>query len=61
MGIKLVDDQVTKLRTKKVKVGKKFETKVCPVRRRKWRWWRSIRTPAQCWRWWADATTAGAS
>ncbi|HUD65580.1 MAG TPA: PBP1A family penicillin-binding protein [Candidatus Sulfotelmatobacter sp.] len=28
MGIKLVDDQVKKLRTKKVKVGKKFETKV---------------------------------
>jgi penicillin-binding protein 1B len=30
MGIKLVDDQVKKLRTKKVKVGKKFETKVDP-------------------------------
>ena len=30
-GIKLVDDQITKLRTKKVKVGKnKFETKVKP-------------------------------
>jgi len=29
-GIKLVDNQVTKLRTKKVKVGKKFETKVSP-------------------------------
>src|ERR1700694_742559 len=29
-GIKLVDDQVTKLRTKKVKVGKKFETHVAP-------------------------------
>src|SRR5258707_1356449 len=28
MGIKLVDAQVTKLRTKKVKVGKKTETKV---------------------------------
>jgi penicillin-binding protein 1B len=28
MGIKLVDDQVKKLRTKKVKVGKKFETHV---------------------------------
>src|SRR6202008_3764425 len=28
MGIKLVDEQVKKLRTKKVKVGKKFETKV---------------------------------
>ena len=27
-GIKLVDDQVTKLRTKRVKVGKKYETKV---------------------------------
>src|SRR5437763_6459062 len=27
-GIKLVDDQVKKLRTKKIKVGKKFETKV---------------------------------
>jgi penicillin-binding protein 1B len=27
-GIKLVDDQVKKLRTKKVKVGKKFETQV---------------------------------
>jgi len=27
-GIKLVDEQVKKLRTKKVKVGKKFETKV---------------------------------
>ena len=26
-GIKLVDDQVKKLRTKKVKVGKKYETK----------------------------------
>ena len=30
MGIKLVDEQVKKLRTKKVKVGKKFETKVTP-------------------------------
>ena len=30
MGIKLVDDQVKKLRTKKVKVGKKFETTVTP-------------------------------
>ena len=30
MGIKLVDDQVKKLRTKKVKVGKKFETTVAP-------------------------------
>ncbi len=29
-GIKLVDEQVKKLRTKKVKVGKKFETKVLP-------------------------------
>ena len=28
MGMKLVDEQVKKLRTKKVKVGKKFETKV---------------------------------
>ncbi len=30
MGIKLVDEQVKKLRTKKVKVGKKYETKVEP-------------------------------
>ena len=30
MGIKLVDDQVTKLRTKRVKVGKKMETQVAP-------------------------------
>ncbi len=30
MGIKLVDDQVTKMRTKKVKVGKKVETTVAP-------------------------------
>ncbi len=30
MGIKLVDEQVKKLRTKKVKVGKKFEIKVEP-------------------------------
>ena len=30
MGIKLVDDQVKKLRTKRIKVGKKFETKVEP-------------------------------
>ncbi|MGC2477302.1 MAG: PBP1A family penicillin-binding protein, partial [Candidatus Sulfotelmatobacter sp.] len=30
MGIKLVDEQVKKLRTKKVKVGKKFETTVQP-------------------------------
>ncbi len=29
-GIKLVDQQVTKLRTKRVKVGKKFETSVAP-------------------------------
>jgi penicillin-binding protein 1B len=29
-GIKLVDEQVTKMRTKKIKVGKKFETKVEP-------------------------------
>ncbi|HYL72862.1 MAG TPA: PBP1A family penicillin-binding protein [Bryobacteraceae bacterium] len=30
MGIKLVDEQVKKLRTKRVKVGKKFETQVEP-------------------------------
>src|SRR5271155_1723906 len=30
MGIKLVDEQVTKLRTKKTKVGKKVETHVVP-------------------------------
>ena len=30
MGIKLVDEQVKKLRTKRVKVGKKFETQVDP-------------------------------
>jgi penicillin-binding protein 1B len=30
VGIKLVDEQVTKLRTKKVKVGKKYETKIAP-------------------------------
>ena len=30
MGIKLVDEQVKKMRTKKVKVGKKFETTVQP-------------------------------
>ena len=30
MGIKLVDEQVKKLRTKKVKVGKKYEIKVVP-------------------------------
>jgi penicillin-binding protein 1B len=30
MGIKLVDDQVKKMRTKRVKVGKKFETTVEP-------------------------------
>jgi penicillin-binding protein 1B len=30
MGIKLVDEQVKKQRTKKIKVGKKFETKVEP-------------------------------
>ena len=30
-GIKLVDDQITKMRTRKVKIGKnKFETKVLP-------------------------------
>ena len=29
-GIKLVDEQVKKLRTKRVKVGKKYETKVAP-------------------------------
>jgi len=29
-GIKLVDEQVKKMRTKKVKVGKKYETKVLP-------------------------------
>ena len=29
-GIKLVDEQVKKLRTKRVKVGKKYETKVLP-------------------------------
>ena len=35
MGIKLVDEQVTKMRTKKVKVGKKMETTVAPGRRRR--------------------------
>jgi len=29
-GIKLVDDQITKMRTKRIKVGKKFETTVTP-------------------------------
>jgi penicillin-binding protein 1B len=29
-GIKLVDEQVKKMRTKKVKVGKKYETKILP-------------------------------
>jgi len=29
-GIKLVDDQITKMRTKRIKVGKKFETTVAP-------------------------------
>jgi penicillin-binding protein 1B len=29
-GIKLVDEQVTKMRTKRVKVGKKYETQVMP-------------------------------
>ncbi len=29
-GIKLVDEQVKKMRTKKIKVGKKYETKVLP-------------------------------
>ena len=29
-GIKLVDEQVKKMRTRKIKVGKKFETKVMP-------------------------------
>ena len=29
-GIKLVDEQVTKMRTKRVKVGKKIETQVAP-------------------------------
>jgi penicillin-binding protein 1B len=29
-GIKLIDEQVTKMRTKRVKVGKKFETKILP-------------------------------
>jgi penicillin-binding protein 1B len=29
-GIKLVDDQVAKMRTRKIKVGNKFETKVAP-------------------------------
>jgi penicillin-binding protein 1B len=29
-GIKLVDDQITKMRTKKIKVGKKFQTTVAP-------------------------------
>jgi penicillin-binding protein 1B len=30
VGIKLVDDQVTKLRTKRTKVGKKYETHILP-------------------------------
>jgi penicillin-binding protein 1B len=30
MGMKLVDEQITKMRTKKVKVGKKIETTVAP-------------------------------
>ncbi len=30
MGMKLVDEQVTKLRTKRIKVGKKVETKIQP-------------------------------
>ena len=29
-GMKLVDDQVTKLRTRRIKVGKKYETQVAP-------------------------------
>jgi penicillin-binding protein 1B len=29
-----------------------------PTSTRRWRWSRSIRTPARCWRWWAGAATA---
>ena len=65
-GIKKVDAQVEKLRTRRIKVGngKNAKTEVKIASRsacRRWRWWRSIRTPATCWRWSADAITASAS
>ena len=61
-GIKLVDAQITKMRTKKVKVGKGNTKPAWPRdRKRKSRWSLLIRAPERCWRWLAVATTASAS
>ena len=50
-GIKLVDDQVTKMRTRKTKVGNKWKQRSHPARRRRWRWsrWIPIREKSRPW------------
>ena len=59
-GMKLVDDQVTKLRTKTHQDRQRtsMKPKYCRGRRRRSRWSRWIRTPGRCWRWWAAEITA---
>ena len=55
IGMKLVDDQVIKRRTHKIKIGTgkdaTTEIKVNRARCRRWRWWPSIRIPAKYWHW----------
>ena len=64
-GMKLVDAQVKKQRTRRVKVGTgksaHYETHEVQGPVPQVRWWHWTRTPARCWRWWADATTVSAS
>ena len=62
MGMKLVDDQVTKRRTKRVKVGKKSsKPRLSRDRRPRWLWSPSILIPERFSLWSAGGTTASAS
>jgi len=60
-GIKLVDDQVTKMRTRKTKVEASWKPPSRPVRRRKWHSSPWIRIPAKSKRSSADEITEPAS
>ena len=61
-GIKLVDDQVTKMRTKRTRSRRaSMKRPSLPARRRRWRSSPWTLTPAKSRRWSADETTEPAS
>ncbi len=61
-GMKLVDEQVIKRRTKRMKVGRaNSKPQLNPGRKRRWHSWPWTRTAERCWLWSAAATTASAS